>query len=180
MALAVVIVLVDLCFFRYRLIGPTLFGILCFLGGIALGQTPPYVAPLESASRARKGCLLFLALPFLAVGILGLSYPLLIDLPDNAPLMWDLWTPDGKHLGRYRMTQIFVAPAFLWMGGVFLASIVCSFFARPPSQANSGADGRVSSQEASGSVTAGVHPWTYTLGLYIILMLVTLRMVLSR
>ena len=78
------------------------------------------------------------------------------------------------------MTQIFVGPAFLWMGGVFLAAIVRSVFARPRSQANAESDGGVSSPGAGGSVTAGMHPWTYTLGLYIILMLVTLRGMFSR
>jgi hypothetical protein len=179
-ALAVVIILGDLFFFGYRWIGPTLFGLLCLLSGIALGRTPPYVAPLEPASRARKGGLLFLPLPFLAVGILGLSYPLLLDLPDNALFLWDLWTPDGKHLGRYRLTQLFVSPVFLWMGGVFFTSIVCSFFARPRSQEKAGSDGGVSSLDAVGRVRAGMRPWTYILGLYIILLLVTLRGMLFR
>jgi hypothetical protein len=123
---------------------------------------------------------LFLALPFLAIGILGLSSPLLVELPDYAPFMWDLWTPDGKHLGRYRMTQIFAGPAFLWMSGVFLASIVCALFTRPRSQEMAGATGGVPSTGAGGGTPAGVHPWIYTLGLYIILGLVTLRMVVSR
>jgi hypothetical protein len=176
-ALAVVIILVDLFFFSYRLIGPTLFGILCFLGGVALGRTPPYVARLGSG--AQKGWRLLLALPFLAVGILGLSYPLLIDVPDQVPFMWGVWTPDGQSLERYRMHQILFSPAFLWMGSVFLAAIVRSFFACPRSQETAEANGGVSSPDAGGRLTAGMNSWIYTLGLYIILMLVTLRMMLS-
>jgi hypothetical protein len=177
-ALAVAIILVDLFCFSYRLIGPTLFGILCFLGGVTLGRTPPYVAHLGSG--AHKGWRLLLPLPFLAVGIIGLSCPLLIDLPDPVPFMWGVWTPDGQHLGRYRLTQIFVSPAFLWMGSVFLASIVRSIVARPRSQAKAEEKGGVSSPDAGGSITVGMHPWIYTLGLYMILMLVTLRGILSR
>jgi hypothetical protein len=178
-ASAVAIVLVDLFFFRYRLIGPTVFGALCFLGGAALGRTPLYAAHFGSGSGAQRWGGLCVALVFLAIGIVGLSYPLRIDLPDRAPIMWGIWTPDGRHLGRYRMMQVFVGPAFLWMGSVFLAAAVRSVFARPRSQDHAGSDGGVSSPGADGSVPAGTHPWIYTLGLYGILVLVTLRMMLS-
>jgi hypothetical protein len=177
-ALAVVIILVDLFFFRYRFIGPTLFGILCVLGGVALGRSPRFVAYLLSDLHTQRWWVLFLPMPFLAIGILGLSYPLQLDLPDNASFMWDIWTPDGRYLGRFRTTQIFAAPAFLWMGSVWLTAIVCSWFARPRSQENATAGG--SAPNAAGSTPVGAHPWIYTLGLYIVLILVTLRGMLSR
>jgi hypothetical protein len=175
-----VVILVDLFCFSYRLIGPTLFGILCFLGGVALGRTPPYVAPFEIGSGAQKGWFLFLTLPFLAVGIWGLSCPLLLDLPETVPFMWGIWTPDGQYLGRYRMTQIFVSPAFFWMGGVFLGAIVRSVFVSPRSRENAESGSEDSAPHAGGSITARIQPWTYTFGLYIILILVTLRGMLSR
>jgi hypothetical protein len=93
--------------------------------------------------------------------------------------MWKIWTPDGRNLQRYRTTQVFVSPLFLWMGGVFLAAVVRSFFARPRSQDHAASDGGGASPGAAGGVPTGTHPWIYTLGLYGILVLVTLRMMLS-
>jgi hypothetical protein len=175
-----VIILVDLFCFRYRFIGPTVFGILCVLGGVTLSRTPAFVAHLRSDGDRPRWYFLFFPLPFLAIGILGLSYPLWLDLPDNASFRWDIWTPDGQYLWRCRITQIFVAPAFLWMSGVWLGAIVGSWFAGPRSQEKADADGRGSSPDDAGHPPAGVHPWIYTLGLYVILMIVTFRAMLSR
>ena len=184
-ALAVAVILVDLFFFRYRALGPTLFLILCFPAGIAVGRAQP-MDPLDGAAGvAQRVFLLFMISPLLGVGIMGLLMGLLMgfstDLPDNASFTWDVWSPDGRHhFLRDRMWQIYFAPASLWGSSALSASVVSSFFVRPGSQENAGVGGEVSSAEAGGRVAAGVHPWAYTGGLYLILLLIMLRVTLER